>query len=39
MDAATVPPEHWRAFGILAFTMGPFDNDTEAMILSGCGRT
>ena len=47
MDAATVPPEYWRAFGILAFTMGRFivdhvirsarlfDNDTEALILFG----
>jgi hypothetical protein len=47
MDAATVPPEYWRAFGILAFTMGRFivdhvirsarlfDNDTEALVLFG----
>lgn len=47
MDSAAVPPEYWRAFGILAFTMGRFivdhvirsarlfDNDTEAMILFG----
>jgi hypothetical protein len=47
MDAATVPPEYGRAFGILAFTMGRFivdhlirsarlfDNDTEALILFG----
>jgi hypothetical protein len=47
MNAATVPLEYWRAFGILAFTMGRFvvdhvirsarlfDNDTEAMVLFG----
>lgn len=47
MDAATVPPEYGRAFGLLAFTLGRFivdhvirsarlfDNDTEAMVLFG----
>lgn len=47
VDEATVPPEYWRAFGILAFTMGRFivdhvirsarlfDDDTEALILFG----
>lgn len=47
MDAANIPPEYWRAFSLLAFTMNRFivdhvirsarlfDNDTEALILFG----
>jgi hypothetical protein len=47
MDLSSVPPEHWRAFSLLAFTMNRFivdhviraarlfDNDTEALILFG----
>jgi hypothetical protein len=45
--ADQVPPEYWRAFGIVAFTMNRFvvdhlmraarlfDNDTEALVLFG----
>jgi hypothetical protein len=47
MDVTSVPPEYWRAFSLLAFTMNRFivdhviraarlfDNDTEALILFG----
>ena len=47
MDLSSVPPEYWRAFSLLAFTMNRFivdhvirsarlfDNDTEALILFG----
>ena len=47
MDAASVPPEYWRAFSIVAFAMNRFivdhiirsarlfDNDTEALVLFG----
>jgi hypothetical protein len=47
MDVASIPPELWRAFSILAFAMNRFivdhiirsarlfDNDTEALILFG----
>jgi hypothetical protein len=47
MDVAGIPPEYWRAFSMLGFTMGRFmvdhvirsarlfDNDTESMILFG----
>ena len=47
VDVTTVPPEYWRAFSLLAFTMNRFivdhvirsarlfDNDTEALILFG----
>lgn len=47
LDVAGIPPEYWRAFSILGFTMGRFmvdhmirssrlfDNDMEAMILFG----
>jgi hypothetical protein len=46
-DLTGIPPEYWRAFGLLAFTMNRFivdhiirsarlfDNDTEALILFG----
>jgi hypothetical protein len=46
-DVTDIPPEYWRAFGLLAFTMNRFivdhivrsarlfENDTEAMILFG----
>jgi hypothetical protein len=46
-DSAHVPPEYWRAFSLVAFTMNRFivdhvvrmarhfDNDVEAMILFG----
>lgn len=47
LDAASVPPEYWRAFSIVAFAMNRFvvdhiirsarlfDNDTEALVLFG----
>lgn len=47
MDVASIPPEYWRAFSLLAFTMNRFivdhviraarlfDNDTESLILFG----
>jgi hypothetical protein len=47
MDVSSVPPEYWRAFSLLAFTMGRFivdhvvrsarlfDNDLEALVLFG----
>jgi hypothetical protein len=47
LDIAGIPPEYWRAFSILGFTMGRFmvdhmirsarlfENDMEAMILFG----
>jgi hypothetical protein len=47
MDVGAVPPEYWRAFSLMAFTMNRFivdhvirsarlfDNDTEALILFG----
>lgn len=47
IDSGSIPPEYWRAFSVVAFTMNRFivdhvvrsarlfDNDTEAMILFG----
>lgn len=47
MDVAGIPPEYWRAFSLVAFTMNRFivdhviraarlfDNDTESLILFG----
>ena len=47
MDVTSIPPEYWRAFSLLAFTMNRFivdhviraarlfDNDTESLILFG----
>jgi hypothetical protein len=46
-DPSKIPPEYWRAFGIVAYTMNRFivdhmlraarlfDNDTEALVLFG----
>lgn len=46
-DSGSIPPEYWRAFSLISFTMNrfivdhvlrsarQFDNDTEAMILFG----
>jgi hypothetical protein len=47
IDVTSIPPEYWRAFGLLAFTMNRFivdhviraarlfDNDTESLIIFG----
>ena len=46
-DPSRIPPEYWRAFGVVAYTMNRFiidqmlraarlfDNDTEALVLFG----